>query len=193
MSPTKEKTKDTAIGKAPIEELQLDTVIDLPKYGIAGSPPHGNGVAGAPHYGEAGSPAGAESENWKTPEVQAAILAQLEVGGVLDRLRAVEAQIEELTTIRETQPVHDPGPAPVSGSGIDATMVGGMFNCPECGLRIDGPSLTAIQGSMSSNYAHPFGDSPKLSGQKCRLIGQKFKSPIVHLEFVNPAGLTGAK
>lgn len=77
--------------------------------------------------------------------------------------------------------------------GINATMVGGIFNCPECGLRIVGPSMTAVQGSKGAFYEHPFEESPKLNNQKCRLIGVKFKSPIVQLEFVNPAGLTAAK
>lgn len=73
---------------------------------------------------------------------------------------------------------------------LEAIMVGGEFNCPECGLRINGPSRTSTQGTKSAFYEHPYTESPKLSGKQCRLIGQKFQSPIVRLQFVNPQGLT---
>lgn len=109
----------------------------------------------------------------------------LQVGNLEARVRMLEAQITQAKT-----PAEQTGKVP---EGIYATMVGGMFNCPECGLRINGPSLTAVQGSKSAYYEHPFGEAPKLNNQRCRLIGVKFKSPIVLLEFVNPSGLTATK
>jgi len=73
-------------------------------------------------------------------------------------------------------------------NGIQALMIGATFNCPICDLRIIGPSLTGQKGVL---YEHPFDDSPKLSGRKCELKGQKFKSPVVYLQFATPRPLTG--
>lgn len=67
--------------------------------------------------------------------------------------------------------------------GIQAHMIGATFNCPLCDLRITGPSLTGQKGVL---YEHPFDDSPKLSGQKCKLKGQKFTSPVIYLQFATP-------
>lgn len=75
-------------------------------------------------------------------------------------------------------------------NGISAQMVGGTFNCPECGLRIQGPSLTAQIGKNQGYYEHPFDDAPRLAGQKCRLKGVKFKPPVIFLESVTPLPLT---
>lgn len=77
-----------------------------------------------------------------------------------------------------------------SENGISAQMVGAQFNCPICGLRIIGPSLTAEVGKNKGFYEHPFDDSPRLSGKKCELKGMKMKSPVVFLEFVTPRPLT---
>lgn len=100
----------------------------------------------------------------------------LQVGSLEARVRTMEAQLKNLMDV--------PKPA-VHTETIAATMVGGIFNCPECGLRITSPALIATQGLKTGGYyEHPFDDSPRLAGGKCRLIGKKFKSPIVHLEFV---------
>lgn len=69
-----------------------------------------------------------------------------------------------------------------NAEAIPCIMVGAILNCPECGLRFNGPSLTATQGSKGANYEHSWDESPKLNGQKCRFKGMKFKNPIVYLE-----------
>lgn len=115
------------------------------------------------------------------------------------RVAKLSSRMDDLEILLLSNPQASPEAPPVPpvmaepAPGIDATMVGGMFNCPECGLRIIGPSLTAIQGAKGAYYEHPFEESPKLQGQKCRLIGQKFKSPVIRLEMVNPQALTPAK
>jgi predicted RNA-binding Zn-ribbon protein involved in translation (DUF1610 family) len=73
--------------------------------------------------------------------------------------------------------------ASAQSNGVTAQLIGGTFNCPECGLRIAGPSMTGQQNAL---YEHPFGESAKLSGQQCRLKGQKFKAPVIYLEAVKP-------
>lgn len=71
----------------------------------------------------------------------------------------------------------------ISSEGLLADMVGGIFNCPKCGLRLNSPSLTGIKGGL---YEHPFQESPKLSGVQCELKGLKFNAPIVFLQFADP-------
>lgn len=68
-------------------------------------------------------------------------------------------------------------------NGVSAAMVGGVFDCPKCGLRIDGPSMTAQKGLF---YVHSFQESPKLGGKQCELKGVQFKAPVAFLEFVKP-------
>lgn len=68
-------------------------------------------------------------------------------------------------------------------NGISTQMVGGVFDCPVCGLRIQGPSMTAQKGGF---YEHPFGEAPKLGGKQCELKGVKFKPPVVFLQFATP-------
>lgn len=68
----------------------------------------------------------------------------------------------------------------VNEEGLLADMVGGIFNCPKCGLRLNSPSLTGAKGGL---YEHPFQESVKLSGQQCELKGLKFKAPIVFLQY----------
>lgn len=106
------------------------------------------------------------------------------IGGHEYALNTLTARVTEL----ESKLLNLTGPHPPSAATpqtIAATMVGGIFNCPECGLRITSPALIATQGLKTGGYyEHPFDDSPRLAGGKCRLIGKKFKSPIVHLEFV---------
>lgn len=109
---------------------------------------------------------------------------------VLDRT-PVEILADRVTEL-ESKLLNLTGPPPPSATAptetIAATMVGGTFNCPECGLRITSPAMISTQGLQTGGYyEHPFDEAPRLSGKKCRLIGQKFKSPVVLLEFVKVA------
>lgn len=65
-----------------------------------------------------------------------------------------------------------------ANAGMEAEMVGGIFNCPKCGLRLNSPSTTGMKGQL---YEHPFDTSPKLSGVQCELKGKKFLPPGVFL------------
>ncbi len=121
-----------------------------------------------------------------------------------DAFDALSAHVKELTdTVTSLSAVvggllppaiEASGAQPGVPMSIRATMVGGQFNCPECGLRISGTSMP-VQG-QGSVYEHSFDDSPRLSGAgrdpKCRLKGMKFRAPVIELQFVNPPTLTKA-
>lgn len=64
-------------------------------------------------------------------------------------------------------------------NGISAPMVGAFFNCPECGIRIQGPSLTSQKGGL---YDHGFGEAPVLGKTRCSFTGKRFKAPVIFLE-----------
>jgi hypothetical protein len=99
---------------------------------------------------------------------------------------AMEARMLELET--RLLNLESPPPSPVTKEEtITATMVGGTFNCPECGLRITSPAMIKTQGLKSGGYyEHPFDEAPRLNGGKCRLIGRKFESPSVVLKMITP-------
>lgn len=110
---------------------------------------------------------------------------RMDVGNLIQELREeMQAEMQSLRSFVAVSKVA----AAMDENGIQAEMIGATFNCPLCGLRIIGPSLTGQKGVL---YEHPFDDSPKLSGQKCELKGQKFKSPVVYLQFAKPRPLTG--
>jgi len=137
-----------------------------------------------------------ESDEKFTAAPASATITADELKALISRIDDLELMVMNLTIppVNDLVPV---APEVPEVQSLDSVMVGAFFNCPECGLRLDGPSLTAIQGSKGANYVHPFGESPKLgAGIRCRLAGQQFKSPIVRLEFVNSpkaADLTAAK
>lgn len=92
---------------------------------------------------------------------------------------------ELLQAIAASAPLHitDDAIPPAVGvprNGITASVLVPVF-CPECGLKIEGGSLTGINGTP---YEHPFGTSPKISGQRCKYQGKKFRPPVMFLELV---------
>ena len=111
----------------------------------------------------------------------------LQVGRLETRMRTLEARLMAFELQADALLNAPPATQPeVSEDSIQATMVGAHFNCPECGLRITTPALIATQGRMTGGYyEHPFGGSPRLGDQPCKLMGKKFYSPVVTLKFVN--------
>lgn len=100
---------------------------------------------------------------------------QKQVGDLrLDLEAKLQAAVDEMKSISAAR-----------DNGISARLVGGMFDCPMCGLRIDGPSLTAIKSKPNQGvYQHPYAESPQLGGKQCELKGATFKAPIIYLERV---------
>lgn len=105
----------------------------------------------------------------------------LQVGSMYSRLRELEARLDLHVNAEPVASLTAP-----TSTGLAVTMVGGIFNCPECGLRFNAPALITTKSGNAGFYEHSFDESPKLAGKKCRLSGIKFKSPVVFLEFVNP-------
>ncbi len=99
----------------------------------------------------------------------------LAVGTAKEMDSALRAEL-----LGEIARVRDQIRSEISDRGLSLQMVGGIFNCPVCGLRLDSPSLTGMKGGR---YEHPFGTSPQLGGVQCKYIGRKFKPPVVFLEF----------
>jgi len=129
--------------------------------------------------------AGPEAAKSATNEERIQDSAQVSIKEMIaDAIAQVQAQFQAELAIMKTSMVARldelSSIARALDNGLSAQMVGGIFNCPECGLRITGPSTTSMKGSL---YEHPFDESPQLGGKKCRLIGKKFKSPVVFLEF----------
>lgn len=171
----KEKEKDSkSAGTPPIKEEMFSS--EMPN---AGNEEVALPVLGAPEV--------AKKEIAAPPEIPSSAYVTI---GDLDEVKnfltaqfqsQLQAAIDEMKSVVRT-----------SDQGISAQMVGGQFNCPICGLRIIGPSLTAQVGKNMNLYEHPFDESPKLSGQKCELKGMKFRSPVLFLEFATPRPLTPA-
>ena len=101
----------------------------------------------------------------------------------------IQSILAEMQGLRDELKFH----TAVRDGGITCAMVGVQVNCPECGLRLISPSLTAVQGAKGACYEHPFHESTQLGGKQCRLKGQKFKSPVIYLEALNPDALKPAK
>lgn len=104
---------------------------------------------------------------------------------LIKREVAREAGIMRLYLMAEMQTMANEltAPPPPETPGISAELVGGIFNCPKCGLRLMGPGLTGMKGGL---YEHTFDASPKLSGQQCEFKGRKFSVPVVFLKLVEP-------
>lgn len=123
-------------------------------------------AAPAEHF-VTGMSAGFDDSENASPQFAFALPADLEA-----LKETVMAEIAKLRAIVEALPS-------VKKEGIYASALGSV-NCPECGLRIDGGSPTAAQGTL---YEHPFPGTAKLGWAPCKYKGRKFKAPVVFLEF----------
>jgi hypothetical protein len=86
---------------------------------------------------------------------------------------ALQALREEVAVLKQALPM-------ANRKGIYAATIA-PATCPECGLRLNGGSLTAAK---DTRYEHPFSASPNLSGAQCRHKGKRYRAPMVFLEEV---------
>lgn len=109
-------------------------------------------------------------------ETEARLISHMEAmrQGFQDQIRELTLQLEKFMTPPELPPT------PVAVEGVMAPTLGPV-NCPECGVRMQGGSLT---GYASQVYDHGF--EPGKNGVACKYKGQKFKPPVVFLELLKP-------
>jgi len=90
-----------------------------------------------------------------------------------------KAELDQMKSMQTTPPQPSvEAMLPSSDEGFEFQMFGPIC-CPECDLLLEGYSAT---GERTRYYKHPFGQSPKLRGQQCRLKGQLFETPKIILK-----------
>jgi hypothetical protein len=119
--------------------------------------------------GEAVSPAGSPY-----PYPMAAVY-----GAIADAISELRAEL-----ILEIERARNQIQAQLAGEeGMEAVLVGGQFNCPDCGNRLDNPGMGGMKSGL---YEHNYQSSVQLSGVQCKRIGQKFRPPVVFLRLAPP-------
>ena len=92
----------------------------------------------------------------------------------LEMLRAEVRQLQEMAAFPGT------GTATTLPETFEGVLLS-PISCPECGLTLEGFSAT---GERTQKYRHPFGQSPKLSGQQCSRKGEEYLPPRIILNII---------